>query len=447
MKPELRQRAKARVVIGAWNGDDPLDTAPDIGTPQPFNAIPTGLTTLSFEAANDGDVRIALADQRGDGRPDYLYRGRVLYADTVTPLRIGLAGGPIVIDGMGFRSGNTVTVGGISAAITSITPTEITAIAPASAGGASGNVDVTITDPVTQGWTTIEGSSGTGLSYGAQSTDGIRIVSAPVNAVRIGVPLAFTVQTIAANGVAPAANLIVTFTVTKGKASLARGADICTVTTGADGMAAIVVTPTTTALAAVTASIANGAGVTTEFIGAAAPSIAALNGTLYLAQGAIFNWTPQALALSNALPYPGQTVNWIGETGATVASAASITNASGTAWTQVTAGPLAANSDATVYACLAGSVPGGNGCAYFTIVSDGSSTASLTAVSGNNQILAVGDPIAPVILQVIDASGNPMAGAVVNFYETLRQWEPPCPTLSALPDRTRARDPDHAGHL
>jgi hypothetical protein len=183
----------------------------------------------------------------------------------------------------------------------------------------------------------------------------------------------------------------------------------------------------------VTASIANGAGVTTEFIGAAAPSIAALNGTLYLAQGAIFNWTPQALALSNALPYPGQTVNWIGETGATVASAASITNASGTAWTQVTAGPLAANSDATVYACLAGSVPGGNGCAYFTIVSDGSSTASLTAVSGNNQILAVGDPIAPVILQVIDASGNPMAGAVVNFYETLRQWEPPCPTLSACP--------------
>jgi len=65
---------------------------------------------------------------------------------------------------------------------------------------------VTITDPETQGWTTIEGSSGTGLSYGPQSNDGIR-----------------TVQTIASNGVAPAVNLIVTFTVTKGKASLACG--------------------------------------------------------------------------------------------------------------------------------------------------------------------------------------------------------------------------------
>ena len=112
----LETAGKARIVTGVWNGDDPLGTAPDVGTPQPFNAVPTGLTTLSFESGNDGDVRIALADQRGDGRPDYLYRGRVLYADTVTPLRIALSGGPIVIDGMGFRPGNSVTVGGLAAA-------------------------------------------------------------------------------------------------------------------------------------------------------------------------------------------------------------------------------------------------------------------------------------------------------------------------------------------
>ena len=430
----LESAAKARVVIGAWNGDDPLGVSPDIGTPQPFNAVPTGLTTLSFETANDGDIRIALADQRGDGRPDYLYRGRVLYADTVIPLRVGFAGGPIVIDGMGFRSGTTVTVGGLSAAVTSITPTEITAIAPPSAGGATGNVDVTISDPETQGWTTIEGSSGTGLSYGPQSTDELRIVSAPVNAVLTGVPLPFTVQAIAANGIGPAVGVIVTFTVTKGKTSLACGQNICTASTGINGLATIAVTPTATALAAVTASIANGASVTTEFIGAAAPSIAALNGTLYLAQGATFNWTPQALALSKALPYPGQTVTWIGEAGAAVTSATSITNANGIAWTQVTAGPLAsASSDATVYACLAGSLPGSKGCTYFTVVSDDPSTASLAAVSGTNQILAVGDPIAPVILQVLDASGNPLAGAAVNFYETLRQWEPPCPTSGECP--------------
>jgi hypothetical protein len=425
--------AKARVVIGAWNGDDAPGTVPEIGTPQPLNAVPAGLTTLSFESANDGDVRIALADQRGDGRPDYLYRGRVLYADTVIPLRIGLAGGPIVIDGMGFRSGNTVTVGGVSAAVTSITPTEITAIAPASAGGAIGNVDVTISDPITQGRTTIEGSSGTGLSYGAQSEDGLRIVSAPVNAVRIGVPASFTTQAIAANGIGPAANVTVTFTVTKGKASLACGRNACTATTNGDGMAAITVIPVTTALAAVTASIDNGASVTTEFVGAAAPSIASLNGTLYLAQGAIFNWTAQALALSNSVPYAGQTVRWSGDAGAAVTSASSMTSLGGIAQIEITAGPLAAASTATAYACVAGGVPGGNGCAAFTILGDDPATAGLIAVSGIDQTLAVGDPVGAVTLQVVDASGNPLAGAIVNFYETLRQWEPPCPSSGACP--------------
>jgi hypothetical protein len=85
------------------------------------------------------------------------------------------------------------------------------------------------------------------------------------------------------------------------KTSLACGQNVCTATTGGDGTAMIAVTPTTSALAAVTASIANGASVTTEFIGA-------LNPTLYLAQGTTFEWTPQALALSNALPYPRQTI-------------------------------------------------------------------------------------------------------------------------------------------
>jgi hypothetical protein len=425
--------AKARVVIGAWNGDDPLETAPDIGTPQPFNAVPTGLTTLSFESGNDGDVRVEFADQRGDGRPDYLYEGRVLYADTVTPLRVGLAGGPIVIDGMGFRSGNTVTVGGVAAAVTSITPTEITAVAPASGGGAIGNVDVTVTDPTTQGWTTIEGASGTGLSYGPGTNDALRIVTAPDSAVRIGVPVPFTVQTIAPDGLPYALNTIVTYTVTVGSATLGCGQSTCTATTGSDGTATIQVTPTTVALAAVSASIANGASVTTEFIGAAAPKIAALNPSLYLAQGATFTWTAQALALSNALPYAGQTVTWSGATGAAVASATSVTSSAGIAWTQVTAGPLTPNHDATVYACLAGGVPGGTGCAAFTVVADDPATAGLSAISGTSQKLAVADPVAPVVLQVSDALGNPMAGATVDFYQTLRPWEPPCSTACPTP--------------
>jgi hypothetical protein len=44
----LETAGKARIVAGVWNGDDPLDNAPEVCTPQPFNALPTGLTTLGF---------------------------------------------------------------------------------------------------------------------------------------------------------------------------------------------------------------------------------------------------------------------------------------------------------------------------------------------------------------------------------------------------------------
>ncbi len=429
----LETAEKARIVAGVWNGDDPLGTAPDVGTPQPFNAIPTGLSTLSFESGNDGDVRITLADQRGDGRPDYLYRGRILYADTVTPLRIALGGGPIVIDGMGFRPGNSVTVGGAAAQVTSITPTEITAIAPASAGNVTGSVDVTVTDSETQGWTTIEGSSPTGLSYSPASSDGIRIVTAPINAVHIGVPLPFTVQTLATGGTTPAAGVIVTYTVTEGKALLGCGQNACTATTGGDGLATITVTPEATVLTVVTASMANGARVTTEFIGAAPPAITAVSGTLYLAVGTVFDWTPQTIVLSKGVPYPGQTVTWSAGSGTAVVSTTTISNSNGMAWTQVTAGPLPAASATTVNACLAGGVPGGNGCTTLNVASVDPSAAGLIAISGTTQILAVGDPLASVVLQVVDSAGHAMAGARVTLYETLRQWTPPCPAQGSCP--------------
>jgi len=429
----LETAGKARIVTGVWNGDDPLGTAPDVSTAQPFNAVPTGLTTLSFESGNAGDVRIALADQRGDGRPDYLYRGRVLYADTVTPQRIAVAGGPIIIDGMGFQLGNTVSIGGVAAQITSITPMEITAIAPASPGGATGNVDVTVTDSVTQGWTTIEGGSGSGLSYGPQSNDEISIVTAPANAVLMGVPLAFTVRTVSADGLTPTAGLTVTYTITTGKASLACGQNTCTAVSGGDGLASVAVTPKTTALTVVTASLANGASVLTEFAGAAPPAISALNGTLDLAAGAVFDWNPQALVLSHGLPYSGQTVTWSATSGATVNSASTSSDADGMAWTQVTAGPLTVAGATTVNACLAGGVPNGNGCAEFAILGDDPSTAGLIAVSGTSQTLGPSDALAPVVLRVVDLAGQPMAGAQVNFYETLRQWTPPCPTQGNCP--------------
>ena len=424
---------KARILIGVWNGDDALGTLPDVGTFEPFNAVPTGLTTLSFESGNDGDVRIAFADQRGDGRPDYLYQGRVLYADTVLPSRIGVNGGPIVIEGMGFRPGDTVSVGGAAAQITSIGPTEISAIAPASAGGATGNADVTVTDPTTLGWATIEGGSGGSLSYDAGSGDQIEIVAAPQNAVPIGVPLPFTVEAVGSDGSTPAGGITVTYTVTQGSAALGCGQSSCAVATGGDGRATTTVTAGASAPAVVTASLKNGAKAQTQFTGAVPPSIDEVSGTLSLAAGAVFDWTPQAIVLSGGVPYAGQTVNWSAAKGAAVTSASTTSDVSGMAWTQVTAGPLNAGTNTTVYACLQGGIRGGAGCAPFVIAGVDAGAASLVAVSGTSQTLEISDAPAPVVLRVIDAAGDPMAGGLVNFYETLRQWTPPCAGQGSCP--------------
>ena len=120
--------SKARPVIGLWNITDAVGTAAVTATPQPFNGDEVGLTTLSAVSTAGNFVRIGIADQRGDGRPDYAYLGRVLYADTVSPGRLPAAGGTITIVGMGFRPDSVVYVNGVAAEVTSVTATRITAV-------------------------------------------------------------------------------------------------------------------------------------------------------------------------------------------------------------------------------------------------------------------------------------------------------------------------------
>ena len=134
---------KAMPEIGLWNGSDAVTAAPAVGAPG-LNGYATGESFVSAASASNDVIRVGIADDRGDGRPDYEYLGWVLYADTVSPARLPAAGGPIVIHGMGFRPTDTVKVGGVAAVVTSISPNEITAIAPASA--ATGSVDVEVDD-------------------------------------------------------------------------------------------------------------------------------------------------------------------------------------------------------------------------------------------------------------------------------------------------------------
>lgn len=417
---------KAQLVIGAWNGSDAVGGPPVTGTVQPFNAKVPGLTALPVLTAADSEVRIGLADFRGDGRPDYAYRGRVLYADSVTPARLPAAGGQIVIRGMGFRSTCTVMVNDQPAQVTSVTPNALVAMAPAS-GGVTGLVLVEVQDSETGGITAI----GDGLSYDAQGEDAISLVTGPMGTVPLGLPEPLTVKAIDVTSQTPAAGDTVTFAVTEGTAALGCGQSTCNMTTAGDGTATLAVTANSTALAQITASLTDGSSVIAEFAGTAPPGISALTPNLYLALNATTEWPVQALVLTSAgVPLPGQNVAWTGAAaGLTVGTSQTASGADGTVTNQIAAGPFSTSVAATANACLAGT----NSCATFTVTPVDPQTAMLAPWTGTSQDITAGQAFAPVVLHVTDAFGDSLVGATVTFAETLYAWTEPCAAQGPCP--------------
>ncbi len=123
----------------------------------------------------------------------------------------------------GFRLADTVLVGGQPALVTSISPNQITAIAPPAASGVTGSVDVEVDDlPTLYAAAIIPG----GISYDSGTGDALTLVTAPSNTVPIGVPLPFTVTALTP-ALTPAGGVTVIYTVTAGTATLDCGLTIC----------------------------------------------------------------------------------------------------------------------------------------------------------------------------------------------------------------------------
>jgi len=271
---------KAMPSIGIWDAFD-LAGATAIGAAPGMNGLATGENWLRVASNGDALVRIGIADQRGDGRPDYAYNGWVLYADTVLPQRLSASGGPIVIHGMGFRLADTVLVGGQAAIVTSISPNEITAIAPPAASGVTGSVDVEIDDlPAFYAAAIVSG----GVSYDAGSGDALTLLTAPMNTVPIGVPIPFTVTALGPD-LRPAGGVTVIYSVTGGTATLACGLPACSVNATGDGRASMNITAQDGTWSVVTASLINGSSLQAQFAGGTPPELAALTPRLSLAAG------------------------------------------------------------------------------------------------------------------------------------------------------------------
>jgi hypothetical protein len=414
--------AKAMPSLGVWDAFTPPGTAP-VGFEAGLDGPVTGESWLQVSASADDVVRLGVADERGDGRPDYAYEGWVLYADTVSPSRLPSSGGAIVIHGMGFRLANIVLVGGQAAMVTSISPNEITAIAPPVASGVTGSVDVEVDDqPIYYAATVISG----GISYDSASGDALTLMSAsePTGTVPIGVPEAFSVIALGANQV-PAGGVSVIYTVVSGTATLGCGQKTCTVTTTGDGLATMNVTAVSSAWSIVTASLTNGSSLKVEFCGGSPPTLISLTPMLSLAAGASITWTVQALALNSGNPSSGQSVAWqTTGSGVTFQSGAILTNSSGIAAKSLTVGPLTEGQTVIAKACVNGT----NQCVTYTAYGARPEYATLTAVSGTSQSLSVSGTAAQITLRVLDMDGNPMAGATVAVYQALYAWAPTCPT-------------------
>lgn len=418
--------SKAMPAIGAWDGFDAVTSSP-IGFAPGMNGQAFGETWLQATASGDDIVRIGIADQRGDGRPDYAYKGWLLYADTVQPVRLPTSGGPIVIHGMGFRPEDTVLVGGQPATITSISPNEITAIAPSAASGMTGSVNVEVDDlPAFYASALISG----GISYDSGSGDSLTLVTAPSNTVPIATPLPF-IATALGPDLTPASGVTVTYTVTSGTVTLSCGQPNCSITTSGDGIASLMVTAIDTTPSVVTASLTNGANLQAHFAGGTSPALTALTPQLSIAAGATVTWTAQALVLQNGIPLGGQTIAWqSGSSGISAqGSPTALTTSSGIATKALTVGPLSEGQSATINACLNGT----SQCVAFTVFGARPEYALLKPVSGTAQSLSLSGTPSQIVLRLLDMDGNPMAGGVVTLYQALYAWAPPCAPHGVCP--------------
>jgi len=423
--------AKAMPVIGVWNATDARGSLPSVAAVgAAFNGSAIGMTAVTISNAQSRQLRIAIADQRGDGRPDFVYRLRVLSADAVSPANIGAVGGEVTITGIGFRPGNVVTVDGVEATVSSWTATSIVATVPSSRSlgfSTAFTADVAVTDLSTGGTTVITGA----LNYAAP-VPRLNLVTAPSGTIFTGdtATSPFTVKLVAGDGITPLANQPVTFTAASGAVEFnACGTATCIVMTDASGSASTTVTalgPGNVNLSATSAYGSQSASFTAATrIRTVTPVVA----VQYVAANTTVLWTSQVGLGDNSDPIAGVRVNWQTISGAmTLSPAQSSADSQGVAETVATGGPLAAGDRATASACAWTTI-----CANFAAEGVGPADWRLEIVSGAGQSVGAADTLDPVILRVTDIVGHAVAGVVVQVHQTVDAWQMPCPDRGRCP--------------
>lgn len=402
----------------------------------------SGTATASFTATSVADVLHLL------GAPTGIITTGVA---AVTPLRVQL----LLQDGVTPRTASslTLTMANGSARFGACTSVPCTLTTDA-----SGIVTTTVT-PTSSGVIAVQFSSASSSVTASFSSalETMHLTSAPSSAQTSGTTslAAFAVKVLAGDGVTPVAGEAVVFTAAGAPVSFgACGGAVCTLTTDAQGIAQSPVTPNGAGV--VTLSAVGSAGtVTAAFsVSTRVRSVTSARPVQYIAEGLLVAWTPQVVLFDNSASTAGQPISWTGTPGLSLSgsplvpqaavavrasaiaaalvtgirakglsysAATSISDAAGVARGGATAGPLAAGTRAQGYACAWISV-----CTPVIAQAVGAGEWRIATVSGSAQTVSAGGALAPVLLRIVNANGDPIAGVPVQIEQTVSAWEAAC---------------------
>jgi hypothetical protein len=411
-------QSKAQPVIGMWGLATPEVAPATAHTPSAFNILGFGETRLDATINANTSFRVGIADFRGDGRPDFRYHARVFYGDSVAPTRASAAGGtPLAIRGLGFRQGDSVSIGATSSPLLALSANQFLVNAPAAADGVR---NVVLNDPATGGTSTMTGV----LTYGAGPNDIIKLISGGGQKAPAGgeVPNSVVVQVLTPDGTVPVAGASVFFTSSPAAAlAVCGGASSCTVFSDQNGNASTRVTMLSNAAVTFSAELAPAsynppATAQTTLSGvSSALDIALAPQSAWIAQGATLSLPLTARALSNGTPLAGRTVNYRVQRGSALPSFSSaVTDANGYAPSTLQISSLA--GDLQVSACIQNQ-PVDAPCLIFNAIAVPASALRLHPVAGTLQVTVAGQSFQPVAVQVTDQAtpAHPVFGASVVF--------------------------------
>jgi hypothetical protein len=420
---------KAQPVVGLWPLSATQGDSPAFSTPA-FDTIIPGETRLDFSLSQAASYRVAISDFRGDGRPDFRYRAHVFYGNSVFPARVSVAGGSAVaIRGLGFRQGDSITMGGTNLPVLALSAGQLLVAVPPALDGVQ---SIALSDPATGSSSVMSAV----LTYGAGPSDTIRLVSGAGQQAPVGgaLPAPIVVQVLTPDGVTPVAGASVFFTSSPAAALAAcHGASSCTVLTSQSGQASTFATMLTPSAITVTAALAPASYNPPQQVQAAETGtsstldIALSPQNAWIAQGATLSIPLSAGVLANGTPLPGRLVDFqVLKGSALLTLASAMTDSNGYAASALQVSALA--QGVLVSACVQ---PGNNPCLNFSATAVPASAFMLQSVAGNLQTVPTGQSFQPVQVQVTDSAvpAHPVLGASVVFQSLVARPPQNLPTV------------------